>query len=257
MQNFIHIVKKYLRDIILFGLILICFALIAYQFYFQDDEQANESSIALLTEVVEEEQLQDAEENEFVNVDVKGAVKSPGVYKVESTAIINDVITLAGGFKSTAYSNGINLSKKVSDEMVIYVYTKSEIKALKQENTNTTATSATNEACEISTYDITDCTNQGSSVIEATNSSNSSGSSSSNASQEESENSSTQETQLVNINTATLSELMTLSGIGEAKAQAIIDYREENGNFSDISGIMNVSGIGEAMYAKIKDYITV
>lgn len=62
---------------------------------------------------------------------------------------------------------------------------------------------------------------------------------------------------LVNINTATLEELCTLTGIGEAKAQSIISYREENGNFSSIEEIMNISGIKEGVYEKIKDQITV
>lgn len=62
---------------------------------------------------------------------------------------------------------------------------------------------------------------------------------------------------VININTATKAELMTLAGIGEAKANAIIDYRNENGNFTSIEEIMNVSGIGEKIYDKIKNRITV
>jgi competence protein ComEA len=49
---------------------------------------------------------------------------------------------------------------------------------------------------------------------------------------------------------------MTLSGIGESKALAIIEYRDNNGGFKVLEDIMNVSGIGEAAYNKIKDYIT-
>ena len=48
---------------------------------------------------------------------------------------------------------------------------------------------------------------------------------------------------------------MTLDGIGESKAQAIIDYREEHGNFLKLEDLMNVSGIGEKAYSKIKDNI--
>lgn len=61
----------------------------------------------------------------------------------------------------------------------------------------------------------------------------------------------------VNLNTADVSQLQTLSGIGESKAQSIIAYREENGNFSKPEDIMNVSGIKEGTYNKIKDQITV
>ena len=62
---------------------------------------------------------------------------------------------------------------------------------------------------------------------------------------------------LININNATLDELMTLNGIGPAKAQAIIDYRNENGRFSSVNDIINVSGIGEKTLEKIKTYIKV
>ena len=65
------------------------------------------------------------------------------------------------------------------------------------------------------------------------------------------------ETILININTATAEELQTLSGIGEAKAAAIIAYREEHGAFDDISEIMNVSGIGEKIFESIRENITV
>ena len=62
---------------------------------------------------------------------------------------------------------------------------------------------------------------------------------------------------MVNINTASVTELTQLSGIGEARALAIIAYREEKGAFQSIEQIKNVSGIKDALYEKIKDYITV
>jgi competence protein ComEA len=61
---------------------------------------------------------------------------------------------------------------------------------------------------------------------------------------------------LININTASKEELMTLPGIGEVSAQAIIDYREQQA-FASIDEIKNVSGIGDAKFDKIKAYITV
>lgn len=63
--------------------------------------------------------------------------------------------------------------------------------------------------------------------------------------------------QLININTASLDELMELPEIGEAKATAIIDYRSQNGAFLNIESLINVPGIGQSIYEKIKDLITI
>ncbi|MBQ6118026.1 MAG: ComEA family DNA-binding protein [Clostridia bacterium] len=61
----------------------------------------------------------------------------------------------------------------------------------------------------------------------------------------------------LDINTATKEELMELPGIGEKKAQAIIDYRNEYGAFLDAAEIMEVDGIGEGIFEKIRDLIRV
>ncbi|MCD8069553.1 MAG: helix-hairpin-helix domain-containing protein [Lachnospiraceae bacterium] len=61
----------------------------------------------------------------------------------------------------------------------------------------------------------------------------------------------------INLNTATLEELCTLSGIGESKAQAILSYREEHGGFTDIEELKEVSGIGDSTFEKIKESIYV
>lgn len=62
---------------------------------------------------------------------------------------------------------------------------------------------------------------------------------------------------LINLNTASSRQLQTLSGIGEAKAAAIIEYRETHGGFFVVSELLNVSGIGEELYENIRDYVTV
>lgn len=62
---------------------------------------------------------------------------------------------------------------------------------------------------------------------------------------------------LVNINTASLKELTGISGIGDSRAQAIIDYRDKNGGFKSIEEIKKVDGIKDGLFSKIKDYITV
>ncbi|NLN50135.1 MAG: hypothetical protein GX149_00730 [Acholeplasmataceae bacterium] len=61
----------------------------------------------------------------------------------------------------------------------------------------------------------------------------------------------------INLNFASLTELLRLEGIGQAKAEAIINYRKNNGLFNSIIELKNVNGIGEKVYEKIKHLITV
>ena len=74
---------------------------------------------------------------------------------------------------------------------------------------------------------------------------------------EEITNEETKDDGKVNLNSATKEELMTLPGVGDAKADLIIQYREEHGRFQNIEDVMNISGIKEGLFAKIKDNITV
>ncbi len=168
-------------------------------------------------EITQEEQKCECEDiSEEVLVDIKGAVKKPGVYKLNKNSIVNDVIVLAGGLKSGATTDDINLSKAIYNEMVIYISTKSELKE-KQSNTSNIPSSTS----ETKVDNICVSPNK------------------------------------VNINSATVEELTTLNGVGEAKAQKIIEYRNTNGLFKSIEDIKNVSGIGETFYEKIKDSITI
>lgn len=163
------------------------------------------------------------EEVSTVIVDIKGNVNNPGVYEVEEGKRVNDVITMAGGLTENADTSNINLAKIVKDEMTIVIYSKEEVlEKYKSEVCICDCPYITNDAC------ITETSN------EEDNTSN-----------------------LVNINTASVDELMTLPGLGEAKAKSIIEYRTKNGNFTSIDKITEVSGIGEAIFEKIKDYITV
>lgn len=66
-------------------------------------------------------------------VDIKGAVANPGVYYTDPSSIVNDIIFLAGGLTSDADTSNLNLSKKVTDEMVITVYTHEEVKNLEKQ----------------------------------------------------------------------------------------------------------------------------
>ena len=166
-----------------------------------------------------------------VFVDIKGAVKSPGVYEVDSNSRIINVIEKAGDLKKNADTSIINLSKKVKDEMYIIIYTKDEVSKYKDK-----LTSSTKVVQEIEEKII--CPDTDNDACLTNNTSNSSISSK------------------ININTASESELTKLSGIGEGKAKKIIEYREKN-KFEKIEDIKNVSGIGNSLYEKIKDDIEV
>lgn len=222
---------------IVLSLLLVFASGLAYYFYSISIE--SQEDYVYLEPTIEE--AIDAKEDSKIFVEIKGDVVNPGVYEAEENSIINDCILAAGGFNSTAYTDNINLAKKVSDELVIYVFTKSEYK--KKDNANTTTAS-----CSSSNYQIDACTNSYSSIII-------SGSSKTETSNTTSVDNTSNS--LININTATLDQLTTLPGIGESKAQTIITYRNENGLFKSIEEIKNVSGIGDSTYEKFKDYITV
>ena len=61
----------------------------------------------------------------------------------------------------------------------------------------------------------------------------------------------------MDINSATKEQLMTLPGVGDTRAQAILDYRRENGGFSSIEDLMRVNGIKQGVYDRLKDFIKV
>lgn len=171
----------------------------------------------------------------LIKVDIKGEVKKPGVYEVEINKRISDVISLAGGVTSNADTSVTNLSKKVFDEMVIIVYSKKEVASFgetkKLESTNQTKCK-NNEKLVNNSCVLTDSfSNNNNDLPNKTN--------------------------IININTATIDDLMNLSGIGESKAKSIVEYRMKNGKFKKIEDILNVSGIGESLFEKIKSNITV
>lgn len=217
---------KYIIYLINIFLIVGLYGFIYYTAYYDSDENANPVTII--------KDKSSSEKEALFNVEVKGAVQNPGVYSFEN-GIIDDLINAAGGFTEFAYTDNINLSRKLTDEMVVYVYNQSEYSTL-----NKPKIIYLEKECNCEKYDISSCINNGASVIEdGINTYNEDGS------------------EKVNINTASINVLMTLSGIGESKAKSIIEYREENGNFKSIEDIVNVSGISQTIYEKIKDNITV
>ena len=109
--------------LIMGGIILLTVFVAFYYVFNKSDEVLDEfDSNVISTTFVTSEKVRDK-----IFVDVKGAVKKPGVYEMSSNDRVVDAIKMAGGLKSNASTNNINLSKVVSNEMVIYVFTKSEI----------------------------------------------------------------------------------------------------------------------------------
>ena len=178
--------------------------------------------------IKQESDLEDTSREEICNVDIKGAVKEPNVYQISCDYNVNDAINTAGGITDKADTSVINLAKKVTNEMVIIVYTKEEVK---NSNIVDTVIKVVEKECVCPNIQNDGCLN-----TEITRNIG--------------------ESNLININTATQEQLEQLPGVGTSKAKAIIEYREKNGEFKTIEDLMNVDGIGTKMYESIKAYIT-
>ena len=234
-------IKKYLNTFLIsfvILLIIIQYGLFVYFYYVKSFKSENASQVQESVETFDEEPNEKEKLSEFY-VEIKGAVNSPGVFKVTSDNIINDAINMAGGLKNNAYTKNINLSKNVSKEMVVYVYTNYEYSLLN--------TKEETYECNCPKQDISACTDKGASII----------TSDENKPEELPNSNSEVENSKVNINNATKEMLTSLSGIGDAKAQKIIDYRNENGLFKSIEDIKNVTGISEKLFEQIKEFITI
>lgn len=236
-SNIYSFIKRYIFNIIVVLLIIISYILNVYLIFSNMNNSVEKKEVDdTIAYTNLEEEKDDEDVINTVLVDIKGAINKPGVYEIDSNSIINDVIKAAGGLKSNATTNNINLSKKVSNEMVIYVSTKQELS-----NNSTTNVELPKDTKEIIGNTKT-IENNASIEIKKDNKTN------------ESDNNTSK---LININTAGVSELTSIPGIGEAKANSIISYRKEKGLFKSIEDIKEVSGIGTSLYEKIKEYITI
>ena len=176
-------------------------------FYFNQNKTEDYSGVSfsnISNETNNKDEKAEDKHDEKIFVDVKGAVKYPGVFETTKDKRVKDLIEEAGGLLEDADTSTLNLSQKVKDQMVIYVLKHGE------------------KPKQISDGGI----------------SSSSG-------------------DVININTANLEQLMKISGVGKTKAEAIISYREKNGDFKKKEDITKVKGIGKATFEKIKDKIEV
>lgn len=206
-----------------------------------------------------EEKLVSSEEQkaqEYILVDIKGEVKTPGVYKLPVNSRVIDAIEASGGLTKKAVTTYINLSKTLKDENVIIINKKSELKKIEEKKNIEEIKINNNSSVSVKTSDV--ITNDVDKVKEETTT-ESVTKTPEEAASPANEISSEQkkETTSVNINESSIEELTTISGIGESKAKAIIEYRTANGPFKSVEEIKNVSGIGDKLYDKIKAYITI
>lgn len=174
-------------------------------------------------------ELSDAssEETKTLVVHICGAVSAPGVYELPAGSRIIDAVEAGGGFLPEAEEACCNLAEEIVDGCQIYIMTKSESCADGQ--TEKKAGIQTSPDGDMQTTDRNVRSNSAPAL----------------------------ENGLVNLNTADVAALMTLPGIGESRAKAIISYREQHGAFAQIEDIMKISGIKQAAFSKIKDKITV
>ena len=213
-------ILKLIKNKIVITITLVVVCIISFiSIYLYNNNGESMESIALNEEPLKQNNITEVEEP--LTVEIKGAVINPGVYKLKSGSRVIDVVNLAGGFNEWANTRYINLSKKVTDEMSIIIYTNEEVTSFKQNNLIVIeepceCPEIKNDAC---LKDITD-------------------------------------NNLISINDSSMEDLLKIPGIGESKAKAIIEYREEN-KFNKIEDILNVSGIGQKLFDAIKEYIKV
>lgn len=173
--------------------------MIAIFFKTTDDIEYTEP-VEVNNSVSANEEIEEVVDNEYIYVEIKGAVKHPDVYKISKDARVKDLIILGEPLQN-ADLNSLNQSEKLHDEKSIYVPVKGEVVEVKESETS--------------------------------------------------------EKSVVNINTATKEELMRLNGVGEKKAETIIEYREENGLFNKKEDLMNIPGIGQKTFENLQEHIEI
>lgn len=187
-----------------------------------------------------EDMINDENLDEKIYVYVTGEVNNSGVVILNEGARITDAINAAGGTTANADISKINLVYILTDGVKLNIPSFNDLK----ENPDFeyivlgSGEGSLNSEDSSSSSGLSSAENTGSSSGKIGNGTNSS-------------------KQVVNINSASQTELELLPGIGPSLALKIIEYRNENGKFSKIEDIKNVKGIGDAKFESLKDFITV
>lgn len=159
----------------------------------------------------------------IVYVDIGGAVKHPMLAELPTGSRVEDAIEAAGGLKKNADMTEVNRAQILTDGEKIYIPEEGETVAGGSSGGSSGGTGSSSSG--ISSASGADMVGISSGRI--------------------------------NINTADVTLLQQLTGVGPVTAQKIVDYREQNGQFSSIEDLKNVSGIGDKTFEKMKDDITI
>lgn len=144
-----------------------------------------------------------------VAIDIKGAVKRPGVYQLKAASRVNEALIAAGGPLANADLRQVNLAKQLMDQQLIYIPVVGESQPVAMPaDASSTNSSADNSA-------------------------------------------------MVNLNTATKEQLCQITGIGDKKADLILQYRQEHGQFKSVEELQEITGFGEKTVAKLKEHLAV
>lgn len=158
----------------------------------------------------------------IVYVDIGGAVKNPMLAELPSGSRVEDAIKAAGGLTKKADMTGVNRAQILTDGEKIYIPEEGEDVGAASGGSSGSASSSS----------------AGSGAGGSTELAGISGG-------------------RININTADVTLLQQLTGVGPVTAQKIVDYREQNGKFTSVDDLKNVSGIGEKTFEKMKDDVTI
>ena len=162
-----------------------------------------------------------------VRVQVSGAVLEPGIYDVPASCRVEEAIAAAGGLTENADSERVNLVRKVRDGMQIRVPVQKAARTSSTQRGNSKAKSGLDESASGKSSSAKAGSGRNSSMMQS-----------------------------VRINSASVSELQLLPGIGPALAQRIVETRN-GGRFTSAEDLLRVPGIGKAKLAKLRNYVEV
>ena len=162
-----------------------------------------------------------------VRVQVSGAVLEPGIYDVPASCRVEEAISAAGGLTENADSERVNLVRKVRDGMQIRVPVQKTTRKSSKQGTKPHTTAGYGASTTKKSGSIRAGAEKNNSAV-----------------------------QIVRINSAGVSELQQLPGIGPALAQRIVETRK-GGRFTSADDLLRVPGIGKAKLAKLRDYVEV